>query len=104
MLYLSEIWSGSWGSSPTSYQVLKPAAMCQAKMKFCKNTREMLGYFTFPPDEAKMFVFFMLNSLNFQLCYCQGNLNISQRCQGTLVNPKCMNPIDADLGLGFHRG
>ena len=38
--------------------------MCQGKMKFCKNVREMSGYFTFQPDEATMFdpeVFFMLN-------------------------------------------
>ena len=29
--------------------------MCQGKMKFCKNIREISGNFTFQPDEARMF-------------------------------------------------
>ena len=50
------------------------------KMKCCKNIREMSGNFTFQPDEAGMFgpiVSFLLNSSNFRLGYCQGNLNLS---------------------------
>ena len=31
------------------------SVMCQGKMKFCKNVREMSGNFTFQPDEARMF-------------------------------------------------
>ena len=77
------------------------SVMCQGKMKFCKkNVREMSGNFTFQPDEARMFcpdVFFLLNSLNFRLQYCQGNLNLRQgkvrKCQKILVSPKCMNPV-----------
>ena len=40
------------------------SVMCQGKMKFCKNVREMSGNFTFQPDEARMFgtdMFFLLN-------------------------------------------
>ena len=29
--------------------------MCQGKMKFCKNVREISGNFKFWPDEARMF-------------------------------------------------
>ena len=39
--------------------------MCQGKMKFCKNIREMSGNVTFQPNEAGMFgpdVSFLLNS------------------------------------------
>ena len=42
--------------------------ICQVKMKFCKNVREMSGNFTFQPDEDGMFgpdvvfFFFLLNS------------------------------------------
>ena len=39
--------------------------MCQGKMKFCKNVREMSGNFTFQPDEPRIFgpdIFFLLNS------------------------------------------
>ena len=32
------------------------SVMCQGKMKFCKNVREMSGNFTFQSDEAGMFV------------------------------------------------
>ena len=28
--------------------------MCQRKMKFCKNVKEMSGNFTFQPDKARM--------------------------------------------------
>ena len=41
------------------------SVMCQGKMKFCKNVREMSGNFTFQPGEAGMFgpdVSFLLNS------------------------------------------
>ena len=41
------------------------SVMCQGKMKFCKNVREMSGNFTFQSDEAGMFgpnVSFLLNS------------------------------------------
>ena len=41
------------------------SVMCQRKMKFCKNVREMSGNFTFQPDEAGMFgpdVSILLNS------------------------------------------
>ena len=39
--------------------------MCQGRMKFCKNIREMSGNFTFEPDKVGMFgpdVSFLLNS------------------------------------------
>ena len=39
--------------------------MCQGKMKFCKDVREMSGNFTLQPVEAGMFgpnVSFLLNS------------------------------------------
>ena len=39
--------------------------MCQEKVKFGKNVREMSGIFTFQPDEPGMFgpnVSFLLNS------------------------------------------
>ena len=41
------------------------SVMCQGKMVFCKNFREVSGSFTYQPDEAGMFgpdVFFLLNS------------------------------------------
>ena len=41
------------------------SVMCQGKMKFCKNIREMSRNFTFHPDEAGMFgpdVSVLLNS------------------------------------------
>ena len=39
--------------------------ICQKRMKFCKNIREMSGNFTFQPDEIGIFghdVAFLLNS------------------------------------------
>ena len=44
--------------------------MCQGKMKFCKNVREMSGNFTFQTDEVRIFgpiIFFLLNSKKFRL-------------------------------------
>ena len=41
------------------------SVMCQGKLKFGKNVREMSGNFTFQPDGARMFgpdVSFLLNS------------------------------------------
>ena len=52
--------------------------------------------FTFQPEKLGYLVLdvsFLLNSSNFWLQYCQGNLNLHQgKCQGTLINHKCMNP------------
>ena len=58
--------------------------MCQGKMKFCKIIREMSGNFTFQLDKTRIFgpyVSLLLNSTNFWLKYCQGNLNL---CQGNV--------------------
>ena len=41
------------------------SVMCQGKIKFCKNVREMSRNFTFQPDEGGMFgpdMSFLLNS------------------------------------------
>ena len=58
--------------------------MCRGKMKFCNNVRQMSGNFTLQLDEARIFgpdVSFLLNSSNFWLQYCLGNLNL---CQGNV--------------------
>ena len=57
------------------------SVMCQGKMKFAKNVWKMSGNFTFEPDEARIIglnVAFLLNSSNFRLQYCQGNMNLRQ--------------------------
>ena len=74
--------------------------MCQGKMKFCKNVREMSGNFTFQPDEAGMFgpgVFFLAKFIKFsaplqKFKFVSGEMSVN--CQKILVSPKYMN-LDA---------
>ena len=69
--------------------------MCQGKMKFCKNVREMLGNFTFQPDEARMFgrCIFFVKFIKFSAPILSGKFEfLSGNCQGILVSPTCMNP------------
>ena len=60
--------------------------MCQGKMKFCKNVREMSGNFTFQPDEAGVFgpdVSFFAKFIKFSAPILSGKFEfVSRKCQG----------------------
>ena len=74
------------------------SVLCQGKMKFCKNLREMSGNFTFWPDEARMFgprYVFLAKFIKFPALILSWKFDFtSRKSQGILVNSKCMNPKD----------